>query len=189
MRKIIVYIATSADGYIARADGDVAWLNRPRTAGDYGMRAFYKSIDTVLLGRKTYDLALKFGQESYLGKKNYIFSRRRRRKRAPNVEFVPGEIDAFAQQLRSVAGRDIWLVGGAELVAAFLDAGQIDEFMIHVVPVFIGAGLPLIAPRHRQIGLELLACENYADGVVKLHYRVLRQETERTKASKQVSPD
>jgi len=75
MRKIVVYIATSADSYIARPDGDVVWLDRPRPKDNYGMDAFYKSVEPVLMGRKTYDLALKFGQESYPGKKNYVFSR------------------------------------------------------------------------------------------------------------------
>jgi dihydrofolate reductase len=170
MPKIIVYIATSADGYIARPDGDVAWLDRPRTAGDYGMGAFYKSVDTVLMGRKTYDIALKFGQKSYPGKRNLIFSRTRRRSATPNVEFVSPRIPQFAQALREGKGKDIWLVGGAELVAAFLDAGYIDEFIIHVVPKFIGAGIPLIHPRHRAIPLTLLSSRAYSDGVVRLHY-------------------
>src|SRR5947208_11694033 len=80
MRKIIVYIATSADGFIARKDGAVDWLDRPRTAGDYGMGKFWKSIDTILLGRKTYDLALRFQKEgkaipSMGDIKHYAFSR------------------------------------------------------------------------------------------------------------------
>src|SRR6266487_924798 len=80
MRKIIVYIATSADGYIARLDGNIDWLTRPRFAGDYGMRAFYRSIDTILWGRKTYDVALEFQKQGIKGAafdpkvKNYIFS-------------------------------------------------------------------------------------------------------------------
>ena len=82
MRKIIVYIATSADGYIARPDGNVDWLNRPQTAGDYGMPSFYRSIDTILWGRKTYELALSFQKQGIPGAefdpkvRNYIFSRR-----------------------------------------------------------------------------------------------------------------
>lgn len=107
MRKIVVYIATSADGFIARPDGDVAWLDRPRTAGDYGMGAFYKKIDTVLMGRKTYDVALKFGQTSYPGKRNYIFSRTPRRGTVANAEFVSDEVGEFARQLRSSEGKDI----------------------------------------------------------------------------------
>ncbi len=184
MRKIIVYIATSADGYIARSDGDVAWLDRPRTAGDYGMAAFYKSIDTVLMGRKTYDFALKFGQHGYPGKKNYVFSRTPPASRASNVEVVSQEVGEFAIQLRKTEGKDIWLVGGAELIAAFLDEKQIDEFIIHVIPTFIGEGIPLIHPRHRSVPLALLSCRPYADGVVRLHYSVLRQASSKAALSK-----
>lgn len=173
MRKIIVYIATSADGYIARSDGDVAWLDRPRPKGNYGMAAFYKSVDAVLLGRKTYDIALAFGQAAYPGKKNYLFSRSRRRSRTPEVELVRGNIGEFARKLRSAEGKNIWLVGGGELIASFLDEGQIDEFIIHVIPIFIGEGIPLISPAQRSVRLELLSSEAYPDGVVRLHYSVL----------------
>src|SRR5919199_6417069 len=79
VRKIIYYVATSADGYIARPDGDVSWLERPRPKGNYGMAAFHRSVDTVLMGRRTYEVARAFGHESHPGKKNYVFSHARRR--------------------------------------------------------------------------------------------------------------
>lgn len=180
-RKIIVYIATSADGYIARPDGDVEWLNRrPRTV-DYGMREFYPTIDTILWGRKTYDWLLNYYKEK--GKKkgmfdtklaNYVFSRKRRKRAAPGVEFVSEPVKMFARRLRAIPGRHIWMMGGGELIASFLDAGEIDEFDIHVIPVFIGKGIPLVAPRHRDVPLRLLSSRKYPDGVVRLHYEVAR---------------
>jgi hypothetical protein len=112
MKKIIVYIATSADGYIARPDGDVEWLNRPRTAGDYGMRAFYRSIDTILWGRKTYEVALGFQKQGVqvaefdTNVRNYVFSRRPPKDAAPGVEFVTEAIPAFAERLRDHFIRD-----------------------------------------------------------------------------------
>jgi len=169
MRKVIVYVATSADGYIARPDGDVAWLDRPRPPGNYGMGDFYASIDTVVMGRKTYDLALQFGQTAYPGKKNVVFSRTHRGS-AGAVDFVSDDVGAFARRLRGGEGKDVWLVGGAGLIASFLDEGQIDEFIVHVVPIFIGEGIPLLQPRHRSVPLALLASEPYPDGVVRLHY-------------------
>jgi dihydrofolate reductase len=172
MRKIIVYIATSADGYIARPDGDVAWLDRPRVAGDYGMGVFYKSIDTVLMGRKTYEVGVKHGQNGYPGKKNYVFSRMRPKGRTTGIEFVSEAVADFAERLRQAEGKDVWLVGGGELIGAFLDVGQIDEFIIHVVPTFIGEGIPLIGSRRRAVGLELLSSRPFPDGVVRLHYSV-----------------
>ena len=173
-RKIVVYVATSADGFIARPDGDVAWLDRPRTAGDYGMAAFFKSIDTVLMGRKTYDVALKFGQRSYPRVRNYIFSRSRHRSSTLGVEFVKEEVGAFARWLRGTEGKDVWMVGGGELIAAFLDEQQIDEFVIHVIPTFIGEGIPLVAPRHRDVSLRLRSARKYSDGAVRLRYDVAR---------------
>lgn len=175
MRKIIVYIATSADGYIARPDGDVAWLDRPQPPGNYGMAAFYKSIDTVVMGRKTYSVGVKLGQSVYPGKKNYVFTRSRKRSRGSAVEFVNESVGEFARRLRATAGKHIWLVGGAEIIGAFLDEGQIDEFMIHVVPTFIGQGIPLIQPRHRSVELILHSSRAYSDGVVRLHYSVVRK--------------
>jgi dihydrofolate reductase len=177
-RKIIVYIATSADGFIARKDGAVDWLDRPRTAGDYGMGKFWRSIDTILWGRKTYDMVLRFQQEgkdspdNYGGIKNYAFSRRPPKKVAPGFEFVKEPIKKFAKRLRSQKGKDIWMMGGAGIIASFLDCGGIDEFIIHVIPTFIGEGIPLMAPRHRTVPLKLVSIKKFSDGVVRLHYAV-----------------
>jgi dihydrofolate reductase len=184
-RKIIVYIATSADGYIARPDGDVDWLNRgPRTA-DYGMRAFYRKIDTILFGRKTYDWALNYykkkGKEPEFDRKvtNYVFSRKPQKKAAPGVEFVSEPVRTFARRLRSTPGKDIWMMGGGELIASFLDEGEIDELDIHVIPIFIGEGIPLVAPRHGDIPLRLRSARKYPDGVVRLRYEVPRERDSR----------
>src|ERR1043165_2260242 len=101
MRKIIYYVATSADGYIARPDGGVEWLDRPRPKGNYGMGAFFKSVDVVLMGRETYEVGRRFGMEGHPGKKNYVFTRSRRRTRSSAVEFVRGPVGAFARGLRA----------------------------------------------------------------------------------------
>ncbi len=177
-RKIIVYVATSADGYIARPDGDVEWLNR-RARLDYGMKAFYRTIDTILWGRKTYDWVLAYWKK--MGKKegmfdtkvaNYVFSRKPPKRVAPGVEFVSKPVRAFARRLRATPGKHIWMMGGGELIASFLDAQEIDEFDIHVIPVFIGEGIPLVAPRHRDISLRLRSTRKYPDGSVR--YEVVR---------------
>ena len=180
-RKIIVYIATSADGYIARPDGDVEWLNRrPRTV-DYGMREFCPTIDTILWGRKTYDWLLDFCRKTGKTKglfdtklANYVFSRKPPGRAAPGAEFVREPVEVFARRLRAEPGKHVWMMGGGELIASFLDAGEIDEFDIHVIPVFIGEGIPLVAPRRRDLPLRLRACRKYPDGVVRLRYEVGR---------------
>ena len=180
-RRIIVYIATSADGYIARPDGDVEWLNRRPGTLDYGMREFYRTIDTILWGRRTYDWLLNYNKKKGRTKglfdaklANYVFSRKPPKRAAPGVEFVTEPVKAFAQRLRATPGKHIWMMGGGGLIASFLDAGEIDEFDIHVMPVFIGEGIPLVAPRHRDVPLRLRSTKKYPDGVVRLHYEVAR---------------
>ncbi len=178
-RKIIAYIATSADGYIARPDGDVEWLNRrPRTV-DYGMSEFYPRIDTILWGRKTYDWLLDYWRKKGKTKglfdtkvANYVFSRKPPKRGAQGVEFVSEPVKLFAQRLRKAPGKHVWMMGGGKLIASFLDAGELDEFDIHVIPVFIGKGIPLIAPRHRDVPLVLRSSRRYPDGVVRLRYEV-----------------
>ena len=135
MRKIIACIATSADGYIARPDGGVDWLNDPRIAGGHGMDVFLRSIDTVLWGRKTWDLALRRSKNAEISGpkvKHYVFSKRRKGSPKPGVEFVNKRVTAFARHLRSTPGKNVWLMGGGGIIASFLDAGQIDEFIIHL---------------------------------------------------------
>ena len=179
-----MYIATSADGYIARPDGSVEWLNRrPRTA-DYGMRKFYQKVDTILFGRKTYDWVLDYykkkGQKKRMFDtklKNYVFSRKPPKRAVPGVEFVSESVKTFAQRLQATPGKHVWMMGGASIIASFLDEGKIDEFMIHVVPTLIGDGIPLIKPRHRDIQLTLKSIKKFPDGVVKLHYLVSRDGT------------
>jgi dihydrofolate reductase len=177
-RKIIVHIATSADGYIARPDGDIEWLtNRPAPRGFYGMGKFERSIDAKLLGRKTYDLSLRLGAR-FTGKtRHYVFSRQPPPASVPpGVEFVTGGIGPFAKRLREQRGKNIWMMGGGEIIAAFLDAGAIDEFVISVVPVLIGDGIPLIAPRHLDVPLRLRSVQRFPDGLVQLHYIVEKRK-------------
>jgi dihydrofolate reductase len=132
-RKVIVYIATSADGYIARPDGDVEWLNRRPDTVDYGMTQFYSSIDTILWGRKTYDWVLAYHRKERAKGgvfdtkvANYVFSRKPPRRAAPGVEFVSEPVKGFAKRLRMNPGKHIWMMGGGGLIASFLDAGEID---------------------------------------------------------------
>jgi dihydrofolate reductase len=174
-RKIIVYIATSADGYIARPDGDVGWLDRPRPKGNYGMGEFFGTIDTILWGRKTYTKGLEMGMKAGGfggGIKNYVFSRAPQRSAEPGFEFVNEPVKQFAKKLRAQPGKDIFMMGGGEIIASFLDEGEIDEFRISVIPILIGEGISLVAPRHRAIPLTLTSTEKFPDGVVRLNYEV-----------------
>src|SRR5437879_716964 len=178
-RNVIVHIATSADGYIARPDGDLEWLtSRPAPEGFYGMNAFMRSIDTKLLGRKTYEMSLRMGAKFDSKSRTIVFSRHAPPADAPSgVEFATGPIGSFVGRLRERPGKDIWLMGGGELIASFLDEHAIDDFVISVVPVFIGDGIPLIARRHRHVPLDLQSSERFEDGLVQLRYRVQNQHS------------
>jgi dihydrofolate reductase len=152
----------------------------PRTV-DYGFSEFYSTIDTVLWGRKTYDWLLNYYKKK--GKKkgmfdrkvaNYVFSRKPRKRAAPGVTFITETVKAFAKRLRARPGKHIWIMGGGELIASFLDVGEIDAFDIHIIPVFIGEGIPLVAPRRRDVPLRLRSVKKYADGSVRLRYEIAR---------------
>ena len=173
-RKIIVNIATSADGYLARTDGNLDWLTkRPAPKGFYGLPKFSRSIDAKILGRKTFDMSVKLGARFSADNVHYVFSRRPPLASVPaGVQFVTESIRAFAERLRKQAGKNIWMMGGGEIIGSFLDEDAIDEFIITVVPTFIGEGIPLIRPRHREVPLRLLSLRRFPDGVAQLHYRV-----------------
>jgi dihydrofolate reductase len=176
-RRIIAYFAVSADGYIARPDGDFSWLDRPRPKGNYGMGAFLRSIDSIIFGRKTYEIGLRLTGESLgVGKgiSKYVFSRNPPTSFPAGVEFVREPIVDFARRLRSTPGKNVWMMGGAGIIGAFLDEGAIDELSIHVIPILIGEGIPLAEPRHRLVRLKLLSSRAFPDGVVHLHYEVPR---------------
>jgi dihydrofolate reductase len=181
-RKIIVYIATSADGFIGRPDGSVDWLDRPRPKDNYGMDAFYKSIDTILWGRRRTTWHSTFKKKAWPGRpsipksrtmSSHTIRRNRRRRRAWN--------SSRNQSKRSqpVCGKkgDIRMMGGAGIIRSFLDEAEIDEFMIHVIPTFIGEGIPLIAPRRRTVPLKLISSTKFTDGVVKLHDAVGKESS------------
>ena len=177
-RKIIVNIAASADGYVARPDGNLDWLTeRPAPKGFYGLPEFERSTDAKILGRKTFDRSLQMGARFNTSAVHYVFSRRTPPPSVPaSVQFVTESIRAFAKRLRTQAGKDVWMMGGAEIIGSFLDEAAIDEFIMTIVPIFIGEGIPLLAPRHREVALRLLGVQQFPDGVVQLHYNVQRSK-------------
>ena len=116
---------------------------------------------------------MKMGASFSADDVHYVFSRQPPPASLPaGVQFVSESIRAFAERLRKQAGKNIWMMGGGEIIGSFLDEDAIDEFVISVVPMFIGEGIPLIAPRHREAPLRLLSVQRFPDGVVQLHYAV-----------------
>ena len=170
-RKIIVNLATSADGFIARADGDMEWLtSRPKPAGFYGMGTFVAATDAKILGRKTYEESLRLGAKFDGKTKTYVFSSTMTNAPSAGVEFVSGSIESFAARVRADEGKNLWLMGGGGVIGSFLDAGAIDEIIVTVMPVLIGEGIPLVTPRHRHVRMQLVSSRQFDDGAVQLHY-------------------
>jgi len=176
-RRIIAHLATSADGYIARPDGNLDWLtSRPAPKGFYGMPAFARTVDAKILGRKTFELSLESGASFTGHDRHYVFSRHSPpASLPPGVEFVAEPVGEFAGRVRTAGGKNIWMMGGGEIIASFLDEDAIDEFVISIVPRFIGDGIPLIARRHRHVPLRLRSVKHFPDGVVQVHYDVQRR--------------
>jgi dihydrofolate reductase len=174
MKRIIAYLATSADGFIARPDGDVAWLDRPRPKDFYGMPTFLRSVDTVIMGRETYEIGQRLGSALVEGKRNIVLSRTLPSFGIPGATVENADPLDLANRLREEKGKNVWLMGGADVFGSFLSAGALDELIIHVVPVLIGTGIPLLDATPRQVELKLRTTRRFADGVVKLHYDIDR---------------
>lgn len=170
LRPVVLYLAISLDGHIARRDGSVDWLP---TGGseDFGYVQFLSSVDTVIMGRRTYEQMLTFGPFPFDGKRCYVFSRRRQG-RDENVEFVDREIGPFMAELRSTPGGRIWLMGGASLAQAFFRAGEVDEAVITIVPRLLGDGIPLFGAGAPDNELELRESRTFEQGLVQMRYDV-----------------
>jgi dihydrofolate reductase len=175
MRKVRLYIAASLDGFIAREDGSVDWLF---SDADYGYAQFYKSIDAVLVGRKTYEQARGFEQKPFSGKKVYVFTRspgKNDNDDDNDVEYV-ADPAGFTRKLVNMQGGDIWLVGGAEIITPLLNAGLIDEIMLFVHPIILGRGIPLFRDIAEQQQLKLAGSVAYPSGLVELRYDIVRAQ-------------
>lgn len=166
-RRLKLFIASSLDGYIARKDGSIDWLF---TDADYGYKEFYSSVDTVLVGRKTYEQTLTFDETFFSGKACYVFTRKASGK-AGLVTFVSGDIDEFTKGLKDGPGGDIWLVGGSETIAALRHL--IDDFIISIHPKILGSGIALFTGEWNERSLELVNTVSFASGLVQLHYKAL----------------
>ena len=173
--RIKLYIATSLDGFISRENGSIDWLteyeNNPET--DYGYSEFYASIGTVLMGRKTYEQVLGFGDWPYGEKRAYVFTRQEEPlRRKKNVEFVSGDIGEFVRRLKENTEEDIWLVGGSQLIKVFLEEDLVQDLIIFVVPIILGSGIPLFDRIGKEIRLKLINTERYESGLVRVEYEI-----------------
>jgi dihydrofolate reductase len=172
MRKVILSIAMSIDGYIARRDGKVDWLQSIPNPGkiDYGFAEFYKTVDTTIMGNNTYKEILGFDIPfPFMDKENFVFSRSGR-KNDSHVTFISGSPITLVNTLKERQGGNIWLIGGGQINKAFLDNHLIDEMLLRVVPVVIGDGLPLFPQITDDTLFTLLKVETFSTGTVQMTY-------------------
>ena len=173
MRKVIFGGAISFDNFIAREDGAVDWLQFSKEVNQI-MKDMWKSIDTMVMGRKTYDVAQRMGGGgSQSGVKTYVFSRTIKKPNSKNLIFVSDDAAAFVRQLKEEKeGKDICVMGGGVLAKSLFEADLIDEIGFNIQPVLLGSGIPLFYEMSRQIDLELKECRQLSKGCVYVTYKV-----------------
>jgi dihydrofolate reductase len=172
VRKVTFGGANSLDNYLARPDHAVDWLMWGDEAAAV-MTDYWKTIDTIVMGRKTYEVALRSGGGySYPGMMTYVFSRTLPAGSQEGLTIVSADAVDFVRDLKGQGGKDICLMGGGELARPLFEAGLIDEIGFNIHPVLLGSGIPLFYPMNRQIDLELLECRTFKNGCVLVSYRV-----------------
>lgn len=169
MRRVKLFVAWSLDGYIARSDGGVDWLFDDQ---DYGMKDFMSTVDTVVMGRKTFEVMEKFGPNVYEGKRNIVFSRSRQNGRDPRVEWISADAGGFIESLRDERGGDIWVVGGGDLFMHLLHHEQIDDIILAIHPIILGDGIKLFPRKAATVELNLADVQTYDNGLLVVHYEV-----------------
>ena len=174
MRKVVLGLGISLDGYIARPDGAVDFLFMPK---DYSMGPFFATIDTAIMGRKTYDDALKMGGGFGDSKmKSYVFSRSQPSGERGGVTFVNEPPKTFVENLRKRPGKNIWLMGGGELAQSLLAADLVDEIRLNIHPIVLGSGIPTFRDPGHRVKLALTECCQIDGGCILASYKVLQSK-------------
>lgn len=174
MRKISLFIAISLDGYIAKPNNDLSFLKIVEKEGeDYGYAKFTSAIDTLIVGRKTYDYVLKeIGSSHYdNGERDiYVITRTPKPNRG-RVTFYTGDIAELVKKLKSENGKDIYCDGGAEVINELLKLDLIDEYIISIIPILLGNGTRLFKDGRPEQLLELISSKSFDTGLMQLHYK------------------
>ncbi|MBU7314118.1 dihydrofolate reductase family protein [Paenibacillus oleatilyticus] len=170
-RPVVLYIAATLDGYIARENGEIDWLYEVEGEGDNGYSEFYQTIDTVLMGNKTYEHTFELADQfPYSDKKCYVFSRSEK-ELSPYVTFVTEDVPGFVEKLKEQEGSKIWIVGGAEILDVLLKRKLVDEFIIAFTPTILGKGKPLFKGDNPELKLSLTETKRFGQ-IVQHHYVV-----------------
>lgn len=171
-RKLVLYIAMSLDGYIAKLNDDLGFLSIVEQEGqDYGYGEFIKTVDTVIIGRKTYDKVISMGYDAPHADKDVYIITRALRPDLGSVKFYSGDLKSLINKLKSDYGKNVFCDGGAEVVNELLKEDLIDEFIISVIPVLVGNGTKLFRDGRPEQQLELISVKSFEKGLVQLHYK------------------
>lgn len=168
MRRLIVFIACSLDGYVATASDGLDWLF---TEGEYGYHDFMAGIDTVIMGRRTFELCCSFPQYPYPTQRNLVFTSAAAPPPHPRTEYVSGDPRPLLAALRAQPGKDLYLVGGGVTIRRFLEFDLVDEWVISIHPVLLGGGLPLFPAPFPTRWLVVHSVQHFPSGLVQLRYR------------------
>jgi dihydrofolate reductase len=171
MTEFIIYIATSLDGYIARSDESIDWLNSTgeEIDQDTGYTQFYESIDALVMGYSTYEQVLGFGDWPYPGKLSYVLTNQNLSTTTSDVIFIKS-LEEVIEEIIKRGHRLVWLVGGGKVISPFIRNGLVDEYHIFLIPIILGSGISLYQSLP-EVKLQLIETKSYSSGVVELHYR------------------
>jgi dihydrofolate reductase len=184
MRKVTLGLANSLDNFIARKDGGYDGIHWSDEVAEISSK-FMKTVDALLIGRKSYEAMLSYGQAFFQGAKNYVFTRSKRKSAAlkkriatkkvgKGVDIIEEDAAAFVSKLKKKKGKGIVVFGGGELAKSLFEADLIDEVVLNIHPIILGSGIPLFHEMTRQIDLELLECRVLNGGYLAVSYRVIR---------------
>jgi dihydrofolate reductase len=172
-KNIILYIASSLDGFIAGKDHDLSWLFTDEL---YGWEEFEKRFDTAIMGRKTYEYSRQFSDPPFKGKRNFVVTSHKdlQGNSSEEITFCSlGEVKSYISE--DIKQEGIFLVGGTELIADFINNDLLDEIIVSFHPVMLGEGIPLFEGVNKEVNLEFSGSEEYPSGLIKLKYKVVRE--------------
>jgi len=167
MRDIVLYTATSLDGFIARKNGRVDWLF---TDYDYGYFDFLETVDTTLMGGKTYRQILTFGDFPYQSKANYVFTKKHKNTDNKNVTIISKEVIPFVKDLKGQKGKAIWLIGGGQINTLLLNAGLINKLILSIHPIVLGDGIRLFKDIPKETSWKVRKTQSFLSGLIQIHY-------------------
>ena len=174
-RKLILYIAMSLDGFIAKPDNDLSWLNIVEKEGeDYGYSNFCNTVDTIIIGRKTYDKVVSMGFDNpHPDKTTYIISKTAKPSNG-NLIYYSDDIKRLVTKFKSKSGKNIYCDGGAEIANLLLKENLLDEIIISVIPIILGNGIRLFKTNNTENKLNLVQSKSFKKGLVQLHYEIIK---------------